>query len=66
MKAWPALFLFSLAAHTWAGSCPDWSAQRAEGETAALAAQIAHWDDAYHRQGVSLVADELYDQARLR
>nr|WP_298114584.1 NAD-dependent DNA ligase LigB [uncultured Pseudomonas sp.] len=66
MKAWPALFLFPLAAHTWAGSCPDWSAQRAEGETAALAAQIAHWDDAYHRQGVSLVADELYDQARLR
>ena len=31
-----------------------------------LAAQVAAWDDAYHRQGRSLVSDELYDQARAR
>lgn len=66
MKAWITLFLFPLATHAWAAPCPDWSAQRADSETAALAAQIAQWDDAYHRQGVSPIADELYDQTRLQ
>nr|WP_298141707.1 NAD-dependent DNA ligase LigB [uncultured Pseudomonas sp.] len=64
MKKSTALFLFTLAAPAWATPCPDWSATRAAAESAALAGQIAHWDDAYHRQGQSLIADELYDQAR--
>jgi DNA ligase (NAD+) len=54
-----ALFVINV----WAAPCPDWPAERAATETAALSAQIATWDDAYHRRGVSLVADELYDQA---
>jgi DNA ligase (NAD+) len=54
------LFLFSNP--LWA-ACPDWPAARAEREASALAEQIAAWDDAYHRQGRSLVADEIYDQA---
>lgn len=46
----------------WA-ACPDWPASRAERELNALSQQLAAWDDAYHRQGQSPVADELYDQA---
>ena len=46
--------------------CPDWPNRRAEAEIAALAAQVAQWDDAYHRRGRSLVDDEIYDQTRQR
>jgi DNA ligase (NAD+) len=46
--------------------CPDWPNLRAEMEIAALAAQVAQWDDAYHRRGLSLVDDEIYDQTRRR
>ena len=46
--------------------CPDWPNRRAETELTALAAQVAEWDDAYHRRGLSLVDDEIYDQARQR
>lgn len=54
--------LLLLSNPLWA-TCPDWPAQRAERELSALAQQLNAWDDAYHRQGQSLVADELYDQA---
>jgi DNA ligase (NAD+) len=64
MKAWIASFTLSLSLNAWATPCPDWMPQRAEGEITALSQQIAQWDEAYHRQGVSLIADELYDQAR--
>ena len=47
-----------------AANCPDWPAAQAQAELAQRSAQLAQWDDAYHRQGVALVADELYDQAR--
>lgn len=47
-----------------AASCPDWPAAQAQAELARRSEQLAQWDDAYHRQGVALVADELYDQAR--
>ncbi len=47
-----------------AANCPDWPAAQAQAELAQRTAQLAQWDDAYHRQGVALVADELYDQAR--
>lgn len=43
--------------------CPHWSAQQAGAEISQLSRQIAEWDDAYHRQGLSLIADEIYDQA---
>ncbi|MDA7087574.1 NAD-dependent DNA ligase LigB [Pseudomonas sp. SA3-5] len=66
MKPWLALCLLPLALDCLAAVCPDWPAQRATREISALDRQLAQWDDAYHRQGVSLVADELYDQARAR
>ena len=47
-----------------AAPCPDWPAERARAEIAALQQQIDTWDDRYHRLGQSLVADELYDQFR--
>ena len=47
-----------------AANCPAWPAAQAQAELARRSAQLAQWDDAYHRQGVALVADELYDQAR--
>ncbi|WP_296254963.1 MULTISPECIES: NAD-dependent DNA ligase LigB [unclassified Pseudomonas] len=49
-----------------AQTCPDWSPVKARSEIALQQAQIERWDDSYHRQGVSLVADELYDQSRQR
>ncbi|MDN5675934.1 MAG: DNA ligase B, partial [Pseudomonas sp.] len=49
-----------------ATSCPDWKPQQAEAEVAQLRATLARWDEHYHRQGVALVADELYDQSRER
>ena len=49
-----------------ATECPDWSSERAQNEVGKLQQQIDLWDDSYHRQGRSLVADELYDQSRAR
>jgi DNA ligase (NAD+) len=49
-----------------AADCPDWLPARALNEISALQSQIDAWDDAYHRRGRSLVADELYDQSRER
>jgi len=47
-------------------ACPDWPFGKAQVEISALQQQIDQWDDAYHREGRSLIADELYDQSRLR
>jgi len=63
MHAATALLLTALALDAWASPCPAWPEQRASTEMAALAKQLAEWDDAYHRQGHALVDDELYDQA---
>ncbi|HEF4759811.1 TPA: NAD-dependent DNA ligase LigB [Pseudomonas putida] len=49
-----------------AAQCPDWPPERAAIEISALQKQIDTWDDSYHREGKSLVADELYDQSRAR
>jgi len=49
---------------TWANACPDWTPSRSHAEIAQLSATLAHWDERYHRDGVALVADELYDQSR--
>lgn len=46
--------------------CPPWSATRAQNEVAALKQQIAHWNDAYWRQGASEVNDDIYDQLNSR
>jgi len=46
--------------------CPKWPATQAKSEIAALQKQINQWDDAYHREGRSLIADELYDQSLQR
>jgi DNA ligase (NAD+) len=46
--------------------CPNWTQAHATVELGALSQQIAQWDEAYHSQGRSLVADEIYDQARER
>jgi DNA ligase (NAD+) len=61
MKALIACLLL-LSNALWA-ACPDWAAARADVEIRALTQQLSAWDDAYHRQGQSLVADELYDHA---
>ncbi|WP_166221435.1 NAD-dependent DNA ligase LigB [Pseudomonas atagonensis] len=62
------LFVFLLTALTLNahGQCPDWPAPRAQNEITALQKQIAQWDDAYHRESRSPIADELYDQSHLR
>ena len=44
-------------------ACPDWPAPTAQNEIATLQKQIDQWDDAYYREGRSLIADELYDQS---
>ncbi len=67
----PYLLLFTLlftlnAPLARATSCPDWNPQQAEAEVAQLRATLTRWDEHYHRQGVALVADELYDQSRER
>lgn len=41
--------------------CPVWAPGRAEMEMGALQEQLSKWDDAYYRQGLSLVEDERYD-----
>ena len=44
-------------------TCPNWPASQAQREITTLQKQINQWDDAYHREGRSLIADELYDQS---
>jgi len=58
--------LFSIHLGTFAGDCPDWAANRARTQITTLQQQIDQWDDAYHRKGRSIIADELYDQSRIR
>ncbi|WP_249978186.1 NAD-dependent DNA ligase LigB [Vreelandella olivaria] len=58
--------LIGVALSAQAEPCPDWPRERLAVETQALAEHIALWDRAYHDQGVSLIDDELYDQAVAR
>ncbi|WP_110949496.1 NAD-dependent DNA ligase LigB [Pseudomonas bohemica] len=57
-----ALYLDAVSAQ----SCPDWPVPKARSEMLALQEQIDRWNDGYHRQGISLVADELYDKSVTR
>lgn len=61
-----ALLLLLIAAPAFAGACPDWSPGFAGSEVKSLRERLALWDDHYHRLGVSLISDELYDQHRAR
>lgn len=61
-----ALLLFFLATPAVAQPCPDWSTAFATHQLNDLRQRLAIWDDHYHRLGVSLVSDELYDQHRAR
>lgn len=63
--SWVALAL-ALAWPIASSACPDWNARRAGDELLALHRQLAEWDAAYHRDGVSPIDDGLYDQARAR
>ncbi|UCJ18004.1 NAD-dependent DNA ligase LigB [Pseudomonas sp. MM211] len=66
MKHWIAAALpVLLASLVHADECPKQTTAHSR-QLNELSAQIAQWDDAYHRQGRSLVSDELYDQARTR
>ncbi|MFJ4452287.1 NAD-dependent DNA ligase LigB [Pseudomonas sp. NPDC089392] len=67
----PLMLLFTLLLLlqpplTWAATCPAWNPQQVETEIAQLRATLGRWDDHYHRQGIALVPDELYDQSRQR
>lgn len=61
-----AFILTLLSSTVPAFDCPDWPPARAVNEISRLQEQIDIWDESYHRGGRSLVADELYDQARSR
>ena len=65
MSTLRALLLFCLCLPAMADQCPIQSTGIAD-EFKRLTEQIAHWDDSYHRLGISLIADELYDQSLAR
>ncbi|MGE8153659.1 NAD-dependent DNA ligase LigB [Pseudomonas vancouverensis] len=66
LRLFSTLLLLLLCLPVTATECPDWTAERAAREIGTLQKQIDLWDDSYHRQGQTLVADELYDQSRKR
>ncbi|PSS57616.1 NAD-dependent DNA ligase LigB [Pseudomonas sp. BBP2017] len=49
-----------------AEECPAWPIDRARNEAERLRETLAKWDEHYHRLGISLVADDIYDQSRQR
>lgn len=59
-----ALVCFLLAMPVIAAPCPIGPTEGVQAQVDVLQHQIDAWDDAYHRLGHSLVADELYDQSR--
>ncbi|AIR88368.1 NAD-dependent DNA ligase LigB [Pseudomonas cremoricolorata] len=63
-RALIVIVLLACCTTTRAQDCPDWPAQRAVAHTSDLRQTLARWDDHYHRQGIALVDDEVYDQTR--
>jgi DNA ligase (NAD+) len=59
-------FLLALITLVSQANCPNWDLSQAQREITTLQNQIDQWDDAYHREGRSLISDELYDQSQLR
>lgn len=64
MRPWIIIAL-CLAGRLAVADCTQPSEQT-HAEMTRLAAQLQQWDRAYHEQGQSLVADEIYDQAKQR
>lgn len=44
-------------------ACPVWSAAQARDELLSLRVKLVEWNAAYHRDGVSVVDDAVYDQS---
>ncbi|HFR4115479.1 TPA: NAD-dependent DNA ligase LigB [Yersinia enterocolitica] len=42
--------------------CPEWSEERMSGEMHLLEKQLDQWNVTYHQQGISPIADDIYDQ----
>lgn len=61
-----ALLLCACTLPVRAQDCPTWPIAQATREVADLAQTLARWDDHYHRLGIALVDDEVYDQSRQR
>lgn len=59
-------FLLALITLVSQANCPNWDLSQAQREITTLQNRIDQWDDAYHREGRSLISDELYDQSQLR
>lgn len=49
-----------------AGACPPWSDAHAKRELHALHERLSGWEHSYHRDRLSPVPDEIYDQVRSR
>lgn len=47
-------------------ACPAQALEHARADIQQLQQRITEWDDHYHRLGVALISDELYDQSRAR
>lgn len=61
-----ALVLFITGTGTAKALCPAWTPLRAADEIARLEKQLQRWDDAYYREGLSLVSDGEYDSLQYR
>ncbi|MCB5318962.1 MULTISPECIES: NAD-dependent DNA ligase LigB [Yersinia] len=66
MSNLPILSFLMVSFISWSSSalshCPAWSVERMSLEVSSLKQQLDKWDVAYHQQGVSLIADDIYDQ----
>ncbi|NBA96654.1 NAD-dependent DNA ligase LigB [Pseudomonas sp. R5(2019)] len=65
-RPWIGLLLLCWILTAQAAHCPNWSAPQARQEITRLSERLSEWDDHYHRLGISLIPDELYDQNRTR
>ncbi|MDR6712686.1 DNA ligase (NAD+) [Pseudomonas hunanensis] len=66
LKLFACLLTLACLSTAHATSCPPTPATQARLEFSQLQQTVAQWDDHYHRLGVSLVTDEIYDQSRQR
>ena len=62
----PALVLIStlIIAPLAVADCPAWTNEHAQQEINTLHQRMTDWDRSYHRDAISAIPDELYDQAR--
>ena len=62
MRPW-MIMLLCLAGPVASADCPE-PTEPTRAEMSRLAERLQQWDRAYHEQGQSLVADDIYDQAK--